>query len=211
MEEKERRQNVAKRIVEKLDPSDDLPAHELPAELADLSKRERTFISAYLTGLSGAQAARTAGYGRPDGTSTPDTLSRIGRRLLTYERIQRALLVMARAEIKGIVPQAIQATKEIIADKHHKDRARVSLAILERADPTVQRIEGSIMHTHKVDYRQEALAQLKTLKQLGVSRQHLEELFGFSGLPMLERQLEQQEAVEQPAIDAEYIEVGPEE
>ena len=62
--------------------------------------------------------------------------------------------------------------------------------------------------THEiVDHRKDALAQLRTLKALNVSRDKLEELFGFTGLPMLEAQLAEQETT-QP-IDAEFTEIIP--
>jgi len=102
---------------------------------------------------------------------------------------------------------AIRAQSDILGTINHKDRAKVSIAVLERITPTVQRTDAHVTH-EIVDHRQDALNQLRSLKALGVAREPLEELFGFTGLPMLERQLAADEA-KQP-IDVEFTELAPE-
>ncbi len=173
-----------------------------PAMLACLPK-ERAFILALLEGKAGAQAARQAGYGAEDGSSTAETMARIAHRALTRNRVIDALAEQSRRTIRSLAPSAIQAVKDILTTTNHKDRAKVALNLIERVDPTVQRVDAHVTH-EIVDHRQEALTQLKALKALGVAREKLIELFGFTGLPVLERQLDQQA----PAIDAEFIEVS---
>jgi hypothetical protein len=82
----------------------------------------------------------------------------------------------------------------------------VALALYERADPTVTKVDANVK-VAVVDYEQEALAQLKALKALGVAREKLEEMFGFSGLPVLEAQLEEQNMRNAKVIEARAIEV----
>lgn len=175
-----------------------------PAMSACLPK-ERAFVLALLEGRSGAQAAREAGYGNENGSSSAETMARIAHRMLTRGRVVDALAEQSRKTIRSLAPAAIQAAKDILTTTNHKDRAKVALNMIERIDPTVQRVEGHMTH-EIVDHRLEALTQLKTLKALGVAREKLEELFGFTGLPMLEKKLQQQER-EQP-IDAEYTEIS---
>jgi len=163
--------------------------------------KERAFIVALLEGKSGAQAAREAGYGAEDGTSTSETMARIAHRTLGRGRVVDALAEQSRRTIRSLAPSAIQAVKEILTTTSHKDRAKVALNVIERIDPTVQRVDAHVTH-EIVDHRKDALEQLRSLKALGVAREKLEELFGFTGLPMLERQLAEQDA-KQP-IDAEF-------
>ncbi len=161
-----------------------------PAMTACLPK-ERAFVLALLDGKTGAQAARQAGYGVEG--STAETFARIAHRTLTRNRVIEALAEQSRKTIRSLAPSAIQAVKDILTTTNHKDRAKVALNVIERVDPTVQRVDAHVTH-EIVDHRQEALTQLRALKALGVTREKLIELFGFTGLPMLEQQLERQDA-----------------
>jgi phage terminase small subunit len=177
-----------------------------PAMQACLPK-ELAFILALLEGRNGAQAAREAGYGNNDGTTSAESFARIAHRTLTRGRVIDALTEQSRKTIRSLAPSAIQAVKDILTTTNHKDRAKVALNMLERVDPVVQRIDAHVTH-EIVDHKQEALIQLRSLKALGVAHEKLEELFGFTGLPMLEKQLAEQDA-NQP-IDAEFTEIKPE-
>jgi phage terminase small subunit len=175
-----------------------------PAMMACLPK-ERTFILALLEGKSGAQSAREAGYGNEDGSSSSETMARIAHRCLTRSRVVDALTEQSRKMIRSLAPTAIQAVKDILTTTNHKDRAKVALNLIERVDPTVTRVDAHVTHEF-VDHRQDALNQLRSLLALGVARDRLEELFGFTGLPMLERQLAGE--TKQP-IDAEFVDITP--
>ncbi len=166
--------------------------------------KERAFIAALLEGKSGAQAAREAAYGAEDGTSTAETMARIAHRTLGRSRVVDALAEQSRKTIRSLAPSAIQAVKDILTTTSHKDRAKVALNLIERIDPTVQRVDAHVVH-EIVDHRRDAIEQLRSLKALGVAREKLEELFGFTGLPMLEKQLADQDA---KTIDAEFTEVS---
>src|SRR5262249_53474312 len=80
-------------------------------------------------------------------------------------------------------------------------------AVLERLDPTVQKVE--VEHTHHIDHDTEALNQLRTLKALGVARDKLVEVFGEIGLDRFEKQLALED--KSTVVDAEFTEVKEEE
>jgi phage terminase small subunit len=186
------------KMNKELVPTDD---EDLSPVLAACLPKERLFIDALLQGKSGAQAAREAGYG-VDG-STAETMARIAHRTLGRSRVIDALAEQSRKMIRSLAPSAIQAVKDILTTTTHKDRAKVALNLIERIDPTVQRVDAHVTH-EIVDHRRDAIEQLRSLKALGVAREKLEELFGFTGLPMLEKQLADQDA---KTIDAEFTEV----
>jgi phage terminase small subunit len=154
--------------------------------------------------LTAAAAARAAGYS-PDGDSHAHNSA--AQKLVKDPRVQAALQAEARRRARFLSPEALQAIKEIIGDRYHKDRLKAAHLILERVDPTVQRVDAHVTH-EVVDHKRDAIDQLRTLKALGVAREKLEELFGFSGLPALERQLVEQEA--RRPIDAEFVELREE-
>lgn len=163
---------------------------------------EREYVLLILQGKPGAEAARDAGWGTAD--SSANTMARIAFRLSHRERIIAAIgeevkkLTRSRATLK-----AAQAVDQILDNQFHRDRARVALAVLERSDPTVTRHEVDI--SVKVDHHADTLNELRSLLALQVPREKLEELFGYSGLPLLMKQLAAQDA-KQP-IDVEYSDV----
>jgi len=75
---------------------------------------------------------------------------------------------------------------------------------INRLDPEVQQINAHVTH-EVVDHRKDSLEQLRTLKALNVPREKLEALFGYSGLPMLEKQLAEEDKTK--PIDAEFTEI----
>jgi phage terminase small subunit len=187
-----------KQIAPTNDEADDFG----PFMLACLPK-ERAFIIAVLNGANYAQAARDAGYG-VEGSSSA-TFARIAHRTLTRPRVVDALMEQMKISVRSLAPEVMRSLRDTLNGGDATQRARVALNLLERYQPTTQRIDAHVTH-EIVDHRKDALEQLRAAKMLGASREKLVELFGFSGLPMLERQLEQQEA-KQP-IDAEFTEVS---
>jgi hypothetical protein len=164
---------------------------------------ERAFVLALLEGKSNAEAAKLSGWGNDAGTTTMATFGRIANRALSRSRVIDALQEEARKTIKSLVPSAITAVKDILTNTTHKDRAKVALNLIERTSPTVT--QHNVTIEHKVDHDAEAVAQLRMLKSLGVARERLEEVFGFSGLSRYENLLAIEDAKNKPAIvDAEY-------
>jgi phage terminase small subunit len=189
------------KAMQALHPQQDTDEHLGPAMQA-LSAKEQAFVMHLLMGESFANAARLAGYGTP--TSSAASFASLGYRVSHFPRVLDALAEESRKAIRSLVPSAIKAVKEIVETKGDKDRLKAANAIMERIDPTVQRVQvdGKI---EIVDHRQEALTQLRTLKDLGVSHAKLEELFGYSGLPLLEQQLAAEDS--NNIVDADFVEV----
>jgi phage terminase small subunit len=172
--------------------------------MAQCDNRERAFVEYRMSGHSIAESAKLAGYGHEN--STAGTFARIGNRLVNRPRVQDALIELTRKAIRSDGPEAVKTVREIMGDKHHPQRLKAAQQVLDRVDPTIQRVDQSVK-VEVVDRQAEALAQLKLLRQLGVAREKLEELFGYSGLPLLEKQLATQEGKE--VIEAEYVDVTP--
>jgi phage terminase small subunit len=173
-----------------------------PAMLA-CTPKERLFVEQVMEGKPFADAARVTGFGNEDGTSSANTLARIGYRLSHRDRVIGAIAEEAKKMVRTAVPSAVKAVKEIVTSPFHKDRARVALALIEKVDPTVQRQEVEV--THKIDHEDEALQQLRTLRALNVAQEKLIELYGAFGLERLERKLMLEN--KSKTIDAEFTEV----
>ena len=94
--------------------------------------------------------------------------------------------------------------REIIGDPEHRDRLKAAQTILERIEPTLSRIDVSVKH-EIIDRDGEAVSYLRKLRELGVSREKMEEELGYSDLPRYERLLQLEDAKNgAPVIDAEY-------
>jgi hypothetical protein len=189
---------IAKQIAELEGP--------LSAAEAACSARERRFVY-WLLNLPPkkgfrVQAARLAGFGKD---STPHVLNSIAQTLLAQQRITDLIVEVTRKQIRSSAPEALTAVREIIADPDHRDRLKAAQTILERVEPTMQRIDVSVKH-EVVDRDGEAVAYLRKLKELGVSRSKMEDELGYSDLPRYERLLELEDAkrAAAPVIDAEY-------
>jgi len=179
---------------------------ELSAVEAACSPMERRFVH-WLMNLPPkkgfrVQAAKLAGYGK---NSTPHVLNSIAQDLLAKQRVVDLITEVTRKQIRSTAPEAIAAVREIIADKEHRDRLKAATIILERIEPTLQRLDVHVKH-EVVDRDAEAVAYLRKLKALGVERSKLEEELGYSDLPRYERLLELEDAKNAmaPVIDANY-------
>jgi hypothetical protein len=181
---------------------------ELSAVEAACSPMERRFVH-WLLNLPPkrgfrVRAARLAGYGQMK-NSSPHNLNSIAQDLLTRQRVVDLITEVTRKQIRSSAPEAIAAVREIIADKEHPHRLKAASVILERIEPTQQRLDVHVRH-EVVDRDGEAVAYLRKLKALGVERSKLEEELGYSDLPRYERLLELDDAKNAmaPVIDADY-------
>jgi len=175
----------------------------LSAAEAACSARERRFVY-WLLNLPPkkgfrVRAARLSGFGE---SSTPHVLNSLVQALLGQQRIIDLIVEVTRKQIRSSAPEALAAVREIIADPTHRDRLKAAQTILERIEPTMQRIDVSVKH-EVVDRDGEAVAYLRKLKSLNVSREKLEEELGYSDLPRYERLLELEDAKRaiKPMID----------
>ncbi len=181
------------------------PQHDLTAAEAACSPMERRFCHWLMqlppkTGFR-VQAARLAGYTE----TSPHNLNSIAQDLLNRQRVIDLISEITRKTIRTSAPQAIAAVHEIMGDPEHRDRLKAANLVLERIDPTIQRLDVNVKH-EVVDRDKEMVNYLRKLKALGVSREKLEEELGYSDLPRYERLLMLEDAAKSGAqtIEGEY-------
>ena len=186
--------------------------------------RYRAFVAFYLMEAPrrGAQtnACRRAGFGKP--TSSDNFFQRYANKLMSDERIQRAILAEAKKTLRGAAPEAVNALLNVIRDPKHRDHIRGVDMLLSRTDAV--ETHASITHYIEVDHHREALDQLALMKRLGVAHEKLIEMFGYSGLGRYEQMLIERDGApkvsapepEKPrqpggpvTIDGEAVEVKP--
>jgi hypothetical protein len=178
-------------------------------ELAALTTKQRAFVECLFAGdgsgrlLAKSAAARAAGY-----SGDPHQLNSMAQKLLKDPRIQAAMRAETQRRIRNLGPEALKALTEIMHTPGHKDQLKSVNIVLERLDPVATKIDAHVTH-EIVDHRKDALVQLRALKTLGVARERLEELFGYTGLGILEKQLAAEDA--KAPIDVDYTEVQPDE
>ena len=157
-----------------------------PAMKALPNDQWRAYAEHYVTEKPGhgalAAAARKAGFGR---RSTPANLAKIAWRISRDDRMIAAIAELSRAIIRVGAPAAVNAIMNVIADPAHKDHVRACDIVLSRADPVETRHKMEVVH-RTVDPDQEALEELRALRQLGTSRETLISLFGHNGLDRIE-------------------------
>jgi hypothetical protein len=172
-----------------------------------LTARRRAFVEFLILEppTMGAQtrAARRAGYGT--GRTTPAIMAKISSRLVRDEKILAAINEEARKLLRAGGVEATKALLALVHDNTHKDHARGIAMVLARTDPEIERHDFNV--THKIlSPDEEALEELRALRQLGTGRDKLLELFGGNGLARLE-QLEAADK-ERRATSAKVIEGG---
>src|SRR6266536_5124992 len=105
---------------------------ELGPALRECTVQERRFIHALFDGKpghgSGARAARAAGYGKGDGSSSPQTMARIANRLFNRQRVSDAIKEQTRRLLRAEAPMAVHVVREIMKDQDHKDRLKAANA-----------------------------------------------------------------------------------
>jgi hypothetical protein len=168
-----------------------------PAMKALPNDQWRAFAEHYVTEKPGhgalAAAARKAGFGKNsaarkvgiDEDSTPTNLAKIAWRISRDERMIAAIAELSRAIIRVGAPAAVNAIMNVILDPTHKDHVRACDIVLSRADPVETRHKMEVVHK-TVDPDQEALEELRALRQLGTPRETLVGLFGHNGLDRIE-------------------------
>jgi hypothetical protein len=174
--------------------------------------RWRAFVEFYLLEPPGrgaqTAAARRAGFGKP--TSTAQSMALIAWRLMRDDRIIAAIAEESRKLLRAGAPEAVKALHNLVRDPEHKDHARAVAMLLDRSDPIETKQVIDVTH-RTVDPDQEALEELRALRQLGTERPKLLELFGHNGLDRLEM-LEAADTARRAAaakvIEGEVIEHG---
>lgn len=170
-----------------------------------LNPRQRTFAEGLMIGLSMSEAYRAAGYKDTKAEYT----ARAASRLAHSDPIIAALQELTKSKLRLLAPKAITAVDEILGDKYHKDRAKVAENILGRLDPIVSKVDAHVTH-EIIDHTAEAVQELRMLKQLGVAREKLLEMFGHTGLGIYERIMAEEDekaSSQAKVIDGEFTEI----
>lgn len=131
-------------------------------------------------------AARKAGYGAADGSSTDKALSVIASRLVHDARVQAAIAEYSHSTLRTVAPEAIRALKQVIRDPKHRDHLKAIAAIADRVDPIEQKQTLTIEDNRPPSIE----ATERVLKRI-------EELARSAGL------------LPRPVIDVEAVEVTP--
>jgi phage terminase small subunit len=174
--------------------------------MSALPAKERAFVLALFdpAGCSRAEAAKRAGFGNAEGTSTSETMAKVGYRLANRPRIQQAIAELIPGAATALGPLALRAISDTLLNTTHPQRLKAGLSIIERISPTVQKIDANVRH-EIVDRTKVAVEHLTRLKAKGANREFLIAEFGELGLAHFETILAKQE---QP-IEAEFRELPP--
>jgi phage terminase small subunit len=177
--------------------------------MAALDDRRRAFVLALYEIPRGhgaaTQAARLAGFGTAQSSAL--SMAAQASKLMHNPRVIEALAEEDKRRIRSAAPRAIRALEMLIEDPTHKGHERAISEVLSRVHPLETR--HTIDVVHHVDHDAEAVAQLRTLRGLGVVREKLLEVFGYSGLGRYERMLEAYDAKAGKLIEAKPIEENP--
>jgi hypothetical protein len=201
---------VAKRSKEISSQAKEVWGQMSPEMRALPNDKWRMFCLALVTGPGGhgkyTDALRAAGIAED---STKKNQAWRAHELAHDDRMIAAVRAESLRLVRAGHPEAVNALFEIVRDPTHKDRVRAAMAFLDRGDPIIAKQDISITHL-VIDPDQEALEELRALRQVGASREQIIQIFGGNYLPKLER-LEAQDkakrADEAKIIDAEVIDV----
>jgi phage terminase small subunit len=161
------------------------------AAMRALSEQHRRFALALATDpatMTGqtygafTRAARAAGYKE----SNAANLGKMAYQLAHDDRIKLAVQELARTRIELAAPLVAEKYIALLQNESARDHGRAVMAGVDRLVPitTTQKIDV----THRlIDPDQEALEELRALRQLGVSREKMIETFGENALPRIER------------------------
>lgn len=154
-----------------------------------LPPKYRIFVYEVAAGITGygaiVRCARVAGLGTE--TSSPASLSEIGRWVLHRPDVQEALKEIGGKRLRIAAFKALESLETIAADPTHPQCVQATKVLLDRSLPIETRQHIVV---EKIDHTRQALDELKTLRRLGVAREKLEELYGRDGLYHLEQQLD---------------------
>lgn len=157
-------------------------------KLAACSEMERKFVRSYLTCGDGQQAARDAGYRDAGGIAAKVR----GCELLQRDRVLSALEEVGRKEFRGLLLPAILAMRRLLEKQDHPDHAKAVQTTLSRLGFGERSgIDVNVAGEVTVNHTDAAVEQLRILRGLGVPRERLVEMFGFSGLSRYEKMLEE--------------------
>lgn len=185
----------------------DLAGIEFGPKMQACSERERKFVLHYLMicadeGKANAtEAARRAGYA--DAGKDSASIRVRAHDLIHRDRVREAIAEVGRREFMGLLFPAIAAARSLLENPKHPDHAgmvKSTLAALGLGERTA--VDINVNGEITVNHTDAALQDLRRLKALGVPRDKLIEMYGFSGLDRYEKMLLQQahRAIDGPPV-----------
>lgn len=181
---------------------------ELGPKMQACNERERKFVWFYvLNGDENAtQAARDAGYADPGHGAS---IRVHAHALLQRDRVLEAIEEVGRKAFRGLLGPAVLATSKMIRNDKHPDHAKTVSATLARLGFVEKTgVDVSVSGEVAVNHTDSALQDLRVLKDLGVPREKLIEMFGFSGLSRYEKMLAEVDARAPKLIEGEVVSRG---
>ncbi|MGH7716101.1 MAG: hypothetical protein ACREML_08920 [Vulcanimicrobiaceae bacterium] len=177
--------------------------------MSALKPRQQDFVEALFQVPPGSGALVAAvRLSQCSDATTDQGLREAGHRYLASPKVVSAIEELTRQRLRALGPAAVTVVQDIMADAKHKDRLAAAKMLIERIDPATSKLEV----THEVvNHDADAVAHLRHLKELGVGREKLEEVFGFSGLGRYEKLLADEDRAAGKIIDADYVEVSEDE
>jgi phage terminase small subunit len=155
-----------------------------------LSEREQLFCVYYVMSSdeNAAEAARRAGY--KDNPDWPNEITAHACRLMRKPKIQDSIAELGKEAFRGLLVPAVRAMRRILMDPKHPDVAKTAATVLSRLGyAETSRLDVRVDGKIEVNHTDQAIADLRAMKELGVPRAKLEEVFGLNGLPRFERML----------------------
>ncbi len=183
---------------------------ELGPKMQACSERERKFVWFYITNEgkpNAAQAARDAGYADPGGDNA--TIRVRGHQLMHRDRVLAALEEVGRKAFRGLLGPAVKAAASLIEDPKHFNHSQAVFTTLARLGlGEKSTVDVNVSGEVTVNHTDQALNDLRTLLGLGVAREKLVEIFGFSGLSRYEKMLAEEDARRPKVIEHRADEVS---
>lgn len=160
---------------------------DLPEKFRDVKdERRRAFAWHYVfNGANGAAAARVAGY-----SDSSDGAKVRAHGLLQRDDVQDAIKALSTRYLFSLAPKAILRLEELLDNpKHPKHDKAIEMALSRSGHGDRSSVDVNVSGTVTVNHTDQALNDLKMLRDMGASREMLVETFGFSGLERYERML----------------------
>ena len=136
-------------------------------------------------GGEGAAAARIAGY-----SDAGEACKVRAHSLLQRDEIQDAIKALTGKYLFSLAPKAVLRLGEILDNPKHSKHTKAIEMVLDRtghgaATDVNVNVQGEVT----VNHTDAALENLRSMLELGVPREKLEGIFGFSGLSRYEKML----------------------
>lgn len=179
------------------------PLSDLPGAFAYIrSEQQRKFSWAYVfNGGNGAAAARFAGYG-----DQSEAAKVRAHGLLQRDDVQAAIQALTTRYLFSLAPKAILRLEELLDNpKHPKHDKAIDMALSRSGHGEKTTVDVNVNGAVTVNHTDQAVADLRTLIDLGASEEKLIEAFGYSGLSRYRKMLAAQDAklIEVKAVTAD--------